>query len=338
MITKPREPQAADRCCCLHIGMPKTATKTLQMCLFACHSEVDYLGTYTGSRRKWLRQCRTQDIATLMGELIWDRYKMPDLSGCRLLFDRAVAPSLDQGLVPVWSWESLMENRPEVQRQRAENLRAVFGSCKIIVTIRHPITLIESLYLQLLKRDNVGGQSGFGKRLVYQPIDRWLDDNWDAIGAPPKAHLEYASAIDIYADVFGRENVGVFLFEQLAADPRTYYENICGFMGINPEEAMSHIDGERKNERWTDTQLERLGSIHGSLLKSVLFRFSTRAVRRQMLGLPRNTRGVPPPGSKGAKLSISPRLKQRIYDKTREGNRWLKEGWDLPMDDYQYPV
>jgi len=338
VISEPHKPATTDRLCCLHIGMPKTATKTMQMSLFAQHQEVDYLGTYTGAGRKYFRQCRTPGIQQLMSELIWDRIKTPDLDAARILYQEEVAPSLANGKVPVWSWESLMENRPEVQRQRAENLRAVFGPCKIIATLRHPITLIESLYLQLLKRDNVGGYSGFGKPMRYQPIDRWIDDQWDAIGDAPKAHLEYANTIETFADVFGKENVGVFLFEQLTTNPQAYYEGICNFIGIDPQEAMSHVGETRKNERWTDTQLERLDSIHRSLWKSTLFRFSPRVTRRKMLGLPGNTRGIPPQGSRGATLSIAPHLAKKIQDKTREGNRHLQEQWGLPMEDFQYPV
>jgi hypothetical protein len=245
---------------------------------------------------------------------------------------------LERGLLPVWSWESLMENRPEVQRQRAENLKAVFGDCKIIATIRHPIRLIESLYLQLLKRDNVGGMARLGRPLRFEPIDQWIMANWDAVGAPPKAHLEYPEALEIYADVFGRENVGVFLFEQLLSDPRNYYESICRFIGIEAQEAIAHCEGERENQRWTELQMRRLHSVHSSRLASTLFRYSPRAVRRQMLGMSGHHESTGSVVGKSARVAIPEHLQDKLGEKTRAGNRRLMEIWNLPLDQYQYPI
>jgi hypothetical protein len=323
---------------CLHIGMPKTGTKTLQMCLFARHSQVDFLGTYTGNQRQWPRQCRDEDIQELMAELIWDCYRSPSISKARAIFDRAVSPSQQRGRVPVWSWESLMENRPEVQRQRAENLRAVFGECKVIATIRHPLKLVESLYLQLLKRDNVGGRARMGRPPRFEPIDQWIRANWDSIGSPPKAHLEYPEALEIFAEVFGRENVRVFLFEQLLTDPRAYYEAICSFVGIDAEEAVAHCEGERENQRWTEPQLQRLREVHGSLWSSTVFRIAPRTVRRQMLGFPRQVNAASPPHEKSARIVIADPLQEAILEKTRPGNRRIAHTWNLPLDAYQYPV
>lgn len=338
MIAYQAASQGIDRFPCIHIGMPKTGTKTLQMCLFARHSQVDFLGTYTGHPKRWPRQCRDRDVEELMAELIWDRHERPDLERAAACFKRAVKPSLDRGLTPVWSWESLMENRPEVQRQRAENLKVIFGDCKIIATIRHPIKLLESLYLQLLKRDNIGGMAHVGRPPRYEPIDEWILENWDRIGDAPKSHLEYPEALEIYADVFGRENVGVFLFEQLLNDPRRYYAGVCEFVGIAAEEAISHCEGERENQRWTRQQMMRLQSIHSSWIASTVFRYSPRGFRRRLLGLHDDHGCAILHREPAARATISTPLKERVHEKTRAGNRRLMEQWNLPLADYQYPV
>jgi hypothetical protein len=330
--------------CCLHIGLPKTATKTLQMGMFVRHSDVDYLGTYSVENHDTARgsflpkQCRDQHVAQLMNELIWDNYKQPDFSLCRDLYAHAVQPSPDGGRVPVFSWESLLENRHEVMRKRAENLREIFGPCRVLAMVRHPLNLIQSLYLQLLKRDNVGGRAYVGRRPHYQPFDRWIESNWKKPSGAPNVHLEYAKSIEVFADVFGRKNVSVFVFEQLIDDSDAYYTSICQFVGINADEGIAHVSGQHENPRWSDEQLRFLREIKSSWLQSLAFQFSTRPMRCKMLGLPSDHKGIPDMGNRGAQLSLSENLKQQLLDKTREGNQWLMETWSLPLDEFNYPI
>jgi hypothetical protein len=321
--------------CCLHIGMPKTGTKMLQTCLFARHSQVEFLGTYIGNRRRF-RQCRDGTVEELFNELLWERKDAPDFARCRDLFQETVAPALEIGRRPVWSWESLMEGRHEDQRRRAENLKAVFGECRVIVGLRHPVRLVESLYLQLLKRDNVGSRASFRAGVRYMPIERWIEKNWERVGHAPRAHLEYAEAAEIFADVFGAESVGVFLFEQLVEDQPAYIDAICRFAGIDPREGVAHTLHRQENQRWTQVQIDRLRKIHGSLVRSTLFRLAGKPSRRRMLGLSR--KGRPLSDAPPARVPIPEDWQQRIMDKTREGNRRLMERWSLPLDRYGYPL
>lgn len=187
--------------------------------------------------------------------------------------------------------------------------------------------------MQLIKRDNVGSCASFRTGVRCLPIDAWINKNWEKPGHPPTAHLEYAEAVEVFASVFGRESVGIFLFEQLREDQAAFIEAICRFLGIDAQEGVIHTRGQRENDRWTQAQFDRLKRIHGSLLRATLFRFANRRARRRMLGLGRN-------GSEGprARAEISEAWQERILDKTREGNRRLMERWNLPLDRYGYPL
>lgn len=337
MIAPPPDQTAAQRLPVIHVGMPKTATKTLQMCLFARHSEVEFLGTYTGKKTRF-SQCRDAQIEQLINQLLWKYPARPDLPLCRDIYRRAVAPALGQGLAPVWSWESLIENHYEVQKYRAENLRAVFGDCRIIVTIRHPVKLVESLYLQLLKRDNLGARYRLGKQAVYKPIESWITGQWGQEGHAPNVHLEYAQGIKLYADIFGADRVGVFLFEQLIKEPEAYYRSLCQFIGINADEALQHVLGENENQRWTETQLKRLRTVSSSWLEGLRFRFSSRKQRRQMLGLLPDGSIPETDLSPSAKEELPEEWRKRIFEKTRVGNQHLMKQWGVPLDQYNYPL
>jgi hypothetical protein len=69
------------------------------------------------------------------------------------------------------------------------------------------------------------------------------------------------------------------------------------------------------------------------LLRSTIFRFAKKAARRRMLGLTAR-----PSQGPRARAEISQRWQQRIFDKTREGNRRLVERWNLPLEQYGYPL
>ena len=73
-----------------------------------------------------------------------------------------------------------------------------------------------------------------------------------------------------------------------------------------------------------------------SPLAAIVFRFANREKRRQMLGMPPQD-GQAPAGDP-AVLEISHDWQERIREKTRPGNQWLIDRWNLPLDKYGYPV
>jgi len=324
------------RQCVFHIGLPKTATKTLQMGLFARHSEVDFLGTYTRPMRKY-RQCRDTEIEKLMATLLWDDLNDPDLRESRELFEKAVEPSLRNGRVPVWSWESLIEDSPHIRKIRAENIRAIFGNCRILITIRHPFNLVESLYLQNLKRENIA-RSRVGKKVDCPSIDTWISERWEKEGYAPNSQIQYADSIRIYSEIFGRENIGIFLFEQLQNDSDAYYRSICGFIGIDHDEALQHVLGKAHNQRWTTAQMERLQRERNSWLHGVRFRYSDRKKRRAILGMAADGSIPDDDSSAPAEAPLSAFWQEQIHEKTYQGNRFLVENWGLDLEAFDYPL
>lgn len=331
------------RPCCLHIGLPKTATKTLQGNLFTKHPEVDYLGIYSNDAgnehyRTDVPGVRVKNakINELLDHLLWEGKFKPDFERCRELYAQTVAASIKSNAVPVWSWESMVEDTHKVQAIRARNLKEIFGSCKVLVTIRHPLDFVESLYLQLLYRDNLGSHASTRNGLVYEPMEKWLETRWNDAGQPPKAHLEYAAAIKNFADVFGNDSVKVLLFEELKKDPNQYLKDVCEFVGIDAEVGVRLAEQKTFNARWRQTGYDEFLRISQSPWARLKFKFASKEGRKQMLGM--TDAGRNNPTGKGAKIDLSDEWKQRILDKTREGNRWLAETWDLPLGKYDYPL
>ena len=321
--------------CCIHIGLPKTATTMLQDHLFVRHSQVEYLGTYHQRAKQQYRQCRDEAVQEIIDQLIHQGRSRPDLPRCRHLFAESVAPALEAGRVPLWSWESLGLNHLKTREQRAKNLRAVFEPCKALIALRHPVRLVESVYFQTLRATNVARKSRFGRGPRYLTIDQWLERSWTTSAKAPLSHLDYAATIDLFARVFGKESVGVFLFEDLARDSTAFIESVCRFIGIDSQEGVKLAADKRARNRTTVQEIERLKQVQGSFFQSMVFRFAARGKRRRMLGL--RARGGAPDGER-ARAPVPQRWQERIAEKTREGNRRLIEEWGLPMEKYDYPL
>ncbi len=213
--------------CVLHIGMPKTATTTLQGFLFPKHSQVEFLGRGYPAEGPMPAHRHPSDAAfALLSELVYENWRSPDWARCRELTAQLLEPARELGKTPVFSWESLVEDRMHVRRARAENFREAFGPCSVIITLRHPVKLVESLYLQMIRRDNWGGTVRRGDRPRYETIDRWLTKNWGTPGQPPSSHLEYPETIEAYAEVFGRENIHILLFEDFVESPDRFIRHL----------------------------------------------------------------------------------------------------------------
>lgn len=319
----------------IHIGMPKTATKTLQWRLFSHHSEVLYLGRFDGPQfRKHYQAldcCRDATVQKVMKQIAYDQIFHPDLDECRRLLSQVLLESKEKNLVPVWSWESYSTDVLSKRRVRASNLKRVFGEATILMVLRNPLMLLESAYFQQLKRDNVSPKLKFGSHPYYQSIDDWLQSGFQG---EVLTHLQYGQTVQAYTEQFGIDNVHVFLFEDLVKDEPAFFRRICSVMQIDPEEGVRLIQGERDNERWTVRQLKILQGIVDSPIRTSLFRITPHTWRLKWLEL--EAFGTPlHPGEK-ARAQISDKWKREIFEAVEPGNRWLEQHFGLPLKEYGY--
>lgn len=317
----------------LHIGMPKTGTTTLQSHLFPEHPDLDYLGTYIKWKGTPQQNCRDTEVLEFAQELLWKNFRNPNMTRCKELYNKWADHAAAEDKALLWSWESLMENNHTVQLIRAENLKEVAGEARVIACLRHPVSLMESLYVQLLKRDNIGEHAKKGKKHRFESVEQWLK-NGLAKGRAPTNHLDYAETLQVFAGVFGKENIKVLLFEQLVENQDAFIRELCEFIEIDPEQGIQLARGKRTNERWSQEQLDRLKALNRSPLRALQFRFSDKNKRARLLGIHPDT---PPTGPK-AIVDIPLELKREIKERTRGGNRMLQEQWGLPLEQYGYPV
>jgi hypothetical protein len=292
-----------------HIGANKAGSTTLQEALFARHPDIYNLGKpfdrYNPGRAYHVVQA-LRDGCVNGG--------MPSLSEQSVLWRKAIEPAA--GRLPVFSHEELIrrEYYPDDDPTRfARAIVEVVGPVRVVIVTRHQVDLIESLYIH---KANV---------TTYLPPDQWLAANPDWI----RAYCFHETA-NAWAEVVGEENVGVFLFEELAREPKSFAASLAGFMGIDPAPAATLLTGQHKNQRKSNrTQIYvrlRSAFLPRARLGAILPAGIRRAWHNYLEG------GAP------SRERLPDDWLAMIKDRYRIDNRKLADRFRLPLERYDYPM
>jgi hypothetical protein len=307
----------------IHIGLPRTGTTTLQRHLFARHSRIHYLGMFRSGITNRLTPrrfgCRDSRVAELMRTLLLDGSDGPQVERCTELWREIGARAPGKSMV--WSWEGLTTDVIEVRERRARNLAAVMAPARVLLTLRHPVSLIESTYFQILRRNN---RWPTGLDVWYQPIDAWLADN---LAGELDPLLDYERTIDLYCRCFGREAAHVLLFEELAHDADRFVAATCRVLAVPAAEGVALARGRHEN-RSSAALIERTRSLKGSFLGRL----------RAALAVSAQLRSTRPPAASSNPPRLGAAARALIADRTRAGNRRLAERFNLELERWGYPM
>ncbi len=202
----------------LHAGYHKTGTTFLQKQVFSKIAGLNYLG------RSWKNDelnrffkdfAFTSDVDFNATE---ESSRFEDI--CNRYFQRS---GLNPSLPALVSHESLMTG-PEwfgsEVMSRAIRLKDTFPEARMIIGIRNQADFIDSNYRQYVI---LGGKLTF---------DRFLNQSMAAsYGLLPR--LEYDKVIQRYSDLFGPENIHVYLLEDLKENSADVVAKLLSFMGIS---------------------------------------------------------------------------------------------------------
>jgi hypothetical protein len=315
----------------IHLGLPKTASTSIRFNLFAKHSQVYYLGKFIGGElpaairpvilNKWMIKTKNFDADDIHADGVREQ----------------LAYAAKNNLTPVLSSESLSGGPLWKKRMQAERFKKFFGECQILLFVREPGSFLKSFYVQMLRnfnQDECGPRPlwmrAIGNPPRYFDINEWMQAAWESMNTP-KNFLSCADTANIYANVFGKENVKVFIFEELVRNPESFITKLCSHIGVDPKEGFDLVNGKRSNERLTTDYILRLQEIEQSESLTKQFRKASLNERQLMLG------SEDQPGEK-INPQISAEWLKKINDVSDKQNRSLVKEWDLPLADYGYRI
>jgi len=295
----------------VHVGFHKCGSTTLQGALFDRHPQVENLGE-PHENANALKAMRN----------VWEschenpRKRAPfDPDRGRALWQEALA-TVQPGRVPVFSKETLTlsEFYTEPGDERLPSrLHAVVGPARIVIVVRHQISLIESLYLYQAK----------GAR--YEAVDQWLKSRDGALRL-----YRYNTVADSFAARFGRENVAVFLFEDMKSDAAGFARQVCNFIGVDAEQGAQLIRGERRNKRVSQRYLV-YSKLRKALGMYIPFGRMVPEAARQAFN------DFISAGSE-ARVRLPAGWITELERYFRDDNRRLAREWGLPLEKYRYPL
>lgn len=317
----------------IHVGYPKSASTTLQKHLFDKHRQLNSLSTYpTGNIGQdtpemnaecvFLKDQRIQDFYDQLTTLDPMDYAACEPADAHTqLFvdyadpDRAMVLSSERFTDVLFSHDSIVD--------KAQRLKQIFPAAKILIVLRNQLNIMASQY-----RDQP-----FNPRCVRigRPvsIDRWVEIALQDPLVKYANSLNYYETVRCYAALFGRENVGVFLFEEMVDDLPAYAQRLSEFMGIDAAQTAECLGGKHENS-------------------TVSHRYNTyrKLVRRglpkveQLAFLPRPLKsGIVHYLQQGPKKkhAMSAETTSRVYRYFGESNRKLQQEFDVNLSQYDYP-
>lgn len=131
----------------------------------------------------------------------------------------------------------------------AARIQAAVPSAKIVIFLRHPVARAYSSYMHML-RDEREPCEDFEAALDQEP--ERIAANWEPLWHYSRASY-YAESIQRYYRLFGREQVAVFLQEDLKADAAGLLRAICDFLEVDASftfdtETRYNVSGVPKNK------------------------------------------------------------------------------------------
>lgn len=244
----------------IHIGLPKTATTTLQNRIFPNHSEYLYLGKYNSifseqelQTSAWLRQLKVDLVSKelpFFENKIDNLFDLLDLNFngkvknySKLLLSeegfisRCMSPNIYDGkMIMINSCHSILEK-----------IKTLFNAqqfdIKLILTIRKQNDLIHSIFAE--------DYYLFRRYFKFSEIDQYLDYLFgQGHGGMAYSCFDYYSLVKRIDYLFGKENVLVLPYEMLSEHPEQFLNNLSLFMGISPWDSgasilSSHYDNRR---------------------------------------------------------------------------------------------
>lgn len=237
----------------VHVGYPKSASTTLQKTLFSKHSDILNLGLYPTNNIGVDTKETSEDSIYLN-----DGYLKIFYDNMTKLNEKEYAKSNNEFLFNEKIKKYILATDKKVifsherftsvffaykdYQVKAKRLYNFFPNAKILFIIRNQYNWLMSQY-----RDHPFDPRNLssGKATTF--------DEWFEIASTDKSiklmdNLDYYNVIQYYEDLYGRQNIGVFQFEELITDLESFSQKISDFLEINKDKTQEILSGQHENK------------------------------------------------------------------------------------------
>lgn len=242
---------STDKQILLHIGYPKSASTTLQKCLFCKGKNSTFLGLYPRNNigidsskntqgipylkdsklqafYKYLHNSREYDPIRAIG--LWRSIESTHASG-----KSSILLSHEALTAPFFSKVNSAEKR--------QRLKLLFPKAKILIVIRNQFDWLRSQY-----RDHPFDPDNLTSGEAYK-FNQWTDKVLSGHRSSRVMEaLNYVKVIKSYEKDFGKGNVNVLLFEELTEDLPAFSQKMAEFLGEEYTFVLQNLQEKRENK------------------------------------------------------------------------------------------
>jgi hypothetical protein len=211
----------------VHIGVPKSATTTLQFEVFPNHPDIRYLGKpFYDEKFGYEGSLATAELV----DSLWKQDELEfDYALAQERFQNGIYPRLIGGKVAVLSEEGISQASAADRTLTACRIRGLCRDieCSILITIREQKNALFS-----------GHQWIYTRRLTSLRFDEWIrfcrsySSYYGCYNDFPLRQYRYARLVETYIKLFGRERVLVLPMEMLARERNLFLSRLEDFLQI----------------------------------------------------------------------------------------------------------
>jgi len=218
--------------------------------------------------------------------------------------------------------------RSFLSKAYADRLKETFGDAYIVIFIRNQREIIRSAYVEYIKD---GGTFSLKRYINCKNSVRRVCFSLQ--------HFEFIKLIDYYANLFGKNNVKVYLFEELVNDMESFLARFVDDVSLCLNIKDVALNSENVSLKKNTLNLLKFSNIFTS--RYLLHKYYVAHVSplHRMLASPFLIRLTEKCSNKKLKVGhLFDKELRYVSDFYREGNRILASKYKLPLEEYNYPL
>jgi hypothetical protein len=303
----------------IHVGYPKAASTTLQCNLFFEHYEINYLSVQGPIHKENFQIDENfrkfyKDLVTMNG--IEYHY-----SNTRNFFNDVIKKYMSSEKRNLFSHEMLINQGKLDNALRAYRLKEIFPNAKIIIVLRNQVNMAISMY-------DMSPFIELGNEVRYITFYQWLNMNFKYPDNNFLGGLKYYETVSLYKEIFGNNNVGIFLLEELSENTDVFAQKLSEFINVDANQTKHLL----KNKSVNTAKSHHVHNLRVKFIPGIQFsKVLPKSTHKYLVN--KLTEVLP------SKKSV---MSQYYVDKMHEiyglSNRKLMDEFGLDVAHYGYPL